>query len=220
LKSLKRAAYGVSPLGHYGLAKVNYTHFTSPIRRYADLVVHRVLGDHGDGRQRLAAKDLPAVALHISQTERTAEEAERESVKLKKIEFFMIAANRGETFEAVILDVRNFGLVVELPQYLINGLIHVSVLSDDFYLFDPVRFRFIGRQHRRTFGVGDRVQVVVANVDLHKQQIDFKPAPEPEREAKRTKGAKAGTKARAPRPAKPDRRPSSPQPPQRKRRRR
>ena len=178
LKSLKRAAYSTQPLGHYGLAKGNYTHFTSPIRRYADLIVHRIVGHIGEQRQRLAAADLPAVATRISQTERTAEEAERESVKLKKIEFFMLAATRQEKFQAVILDVRNFGMIVELPEYLVNGLVHVSTLSDDFYLFDPVRFRFIGRQRQRIFSVGDRLEVAVQKVDLYKQQIDFQLAPE------------------------------------------
>ena len=181
LKSLKRAAYGTRALGHYGLAKVHYTHFTSPIRRYADLVVHRVLGHIGDGRQRLAAADLPAVSERISQTERKADDAERESVKLKKIEFFALAAGRRDTFAAVILDVRNYGLVVELPEFLVTGLVHVSTLSDDFYVYDPARMRFIGRKERRVFAAGERIEVAVAKVDMYKQQIDFQPAPQPER---------------------------------------
>ena len=177
LKSLKRAAYNTRALGHYGLAKVNYTHFTSPIRRYADLVVHRVLGHYGEGRQRLAAADLNTVAERISVTERSAEEAERESVKLKKIEFFALAAARCDKFKAVILDVRNYGLVVELPEFLITGLVHVSALSDDFYIFDPARMRFVGRKERRIFAAGEHIEVAVAKVDMYKQQIDFQPAP-------------------------------------------
>ena len=180
LKSLKRAAYGTRALGHYGLAKVNYTHFTSPIRRYADLVVHRVLGHIGEQRQKLAAADLPAVAERISTTERTAEDAERESVKLKKIEFFALAAGRRDKFTAVILDVRNYGLVVELPEFLITGLVHVSALSDDFYLFDAARLRFVGRKKNRVFAAGERIEVAVAKVDMYKQQIDFQPAPDGE----------------------------------------
>lgn len=176
LRSLKRAAYAVQALGHYGLAKVNYTHFTSPIRRYADLVVHRVLEHIGERRQRLAAAELPAVAAQISQTERVSEDAERESVKLKKIEFFAMASERRDTFAAVILDVRNYGLVVELPEFLISGLIHVSALNDDFYLYDPARMRFVGRKTRRVFAAGERIAVAVAKVDLYKQQVDFQPA--------------------------------------------
>lgn len=178
LRSLRRASYEVEPRGHYGLAKINYTHFTSPIRRYADLVVHRVLGDISDRRQRLAAADMPSVAAHISQTERTADDAERESVKLKKIEFFSLAASRQDRFEAVILDVRNYGLVIELPQFMISGLVHVSALEGDFYTFDAVRLRFIGRRERKVYSVGDRIDVAVVKVDIYKQQIDFKPAEE------------------------------------------
>jgi len=178
LKSLKRAAYGTRALGHYGLAKVNYTHFTSPIRRYADLAVHRVLGHIGEQRQRVAAADMTSVGEHISTTERTAEDAERESVKLKKIEFFALAAGRRDKFTAVILDVRNYGLVVELPEFLITGLVHVSALSDDFYLFDAARLRFVGRKKNRIFAAGERIEVAVAKVDMYKQQIDFQPAPD------------------------------------------
>lgn len=177
LRSLKRAAYETQPLGHYGLAKTNYTHFTSPIRRYADLVVHRVLGDIGDRSQSIAADKLSAVTEHISRTERTADDAERESVKLKKIEYFAIAATRQDRFEAVILDVRNYGLVIELPDFLISGLVHVSALGGDFYTFDAPRMRFIGRRDQNVYGVGDRIEVEVVKVDIFKQQIDFKPAP-------------------------------------------
>ena len=181
LKSLKRAAYGTQALGHYGLAKINYTHFTSPIRRYADLVVHRVLGHIGENRQRLAAADLPSVGEHISQTERNAEQAERESVKFKKIEFFALASARRDKVTAVILDVRNYGLVVELPEFLVSGLVHVSALSDDFYLFDAARLRFVGRKKNRVFAAGERIEVAVAKVDMYKQQIDFQPAPDREK---------------------------------------
>ena len=188
LKSLKRAAYNTAPLGHYGLAKTNYTHFTSPIRRYADLVVHRslslLLGE--EKRARLAAGDLTAVAAHISMTERTAADAERESVKLKKLEYFQnllaeSAANADDevgpkTFAARIVDVRNYGLLVELPDLVLSGLIHVSELDDDFYHFDAVRLRFIGKRTRRVYQIGDRLAVEVANVDTFKRQVDFRPA--------------------------------------------
>jgi ribonuclease R len=183
LKSLKRAAYDTSPVGHYGLAKQNYTHFTSPIRRYADLVVHRVLSRASDHRAvkpaMLSAADLASASEHISQTERTAADAEKESVKMKKIEFFQnqLKQRRPEPFPAVIVDVRNYGLLVELPDFLLSGLVHVSALADDFYTFDPVRLRFVGRRTKRTFQIGDRLEVAVSRVDVYKQQIDFFPAP-------------------------------------------
>ncbi|HEX4085335.1 MAG TPA: ribonuclease R [Chthoniobacteraceae bacterium] len=178
LKSLKRAEYGVEPRGHYGLAKVNYTHFTSPIRRYADLVVHRVLAQITSQRKiRPASKDLPEVAEHISTTERIAADAEKESVRLKKLEFFQaqLRSRKPEEYEAVIIDVKSFGLIVELPAVILTGMIHVSTLRDDFYLFDPVRLSFVGRRRRKIYRAGGRLRVIVDRVDAHKQQIDFAP---------------------------------------------
>jgi ribonuclease R len=188
LKSLKRASYDTKPIGHYGLAKVNYTHFTSPIRRYADLVVHRVLA--GAGRSaasrkckanapasvsRLSAADLPAVAQHISQTERVAASAEKESVKLKKLEFFInqLRLKRLEVYHAVVIDVRSYGLLIELPDALVTGMVSVSALTDDFYVFEPARMRFVGRRRKKTFQLGDRLKVSVSRVDAYKQQLDF-----------------------------------------------
>jgi len=179
LKSLKRARYDESPLGHYGLAKSNYLHFTSPIRRYADLVAHRSLAKHlGFVKSGPDSASLPAIAEHISTTERTATDAEREAVKLKKLEYFhmQISERRGEVFSARIIDVRNFGLFVELPDYLITGLIHVSALDDDFYVFDAARGIFQGRRSRKVYAVGQSLDVIVSRVDLFKQQIDFRPA--------------------------------------------
>jgi ribonuclease R len=185
LKSLKRAAYEVEPRGHYGLAKTNYTHFTSPIRRYADLVVHRVLAtlaaDQNPrvARGRPAPKDLPAVAEHISATERVAADAEKESVKLKKLEYFQaqLRSREPREFDAVIIDIKSFGLIVELPSVILTGMIHVSSLQDDFYLFDPVRLLFVGRRKRKTYRVGGKLRVTVDRVNAHKQQVDFLPVP-------------------------------------------
>ena len=176
LKSLKRARYAVAPLGHYGLAKANYTHFTSPIRRYADLEVHRALAERD--RSRRTARVMPhlsAIADRISLTERNAAEAEIDAVKMKKLEFFesQLQARDPQVFDAVVIDVRNYGMLVELPEILLTGLVHVSTLADDFYVFSPAQRRFIGRQRRRSFAVGDRVRVHVARVDQFKRQIDF-----------------------------------------------
>src|SRR5437016_11691019 len=176
LKSLKRARYGPQPLGHYGLAKANYLHFTSPIRRYADLVVHRTLAERNLGpRSRLDINQIESLANHISDTERNAAEAEIESVRLKKLQFFQkqLEQRNPQVFRAAIMDVRNYGLVVELPDVLVTGLIHVSALTDDFYLFDPTHRRLLGRRSRKRFAVGDQVRVFVARVDAFKRQIDF-----------------------------------------------
>lgn len=176
LKSLKRARYATTPLGHYGLAKANYAHFTSPIRRYADLEVHRALADRDISRRSSrTTSQLSAIADHTSDMERNAAEAEIDAVKMKKLEFFelQLQARDPQIFDAVIIDVRNYGLLVELPEILLTGLVHVSTLADDFYVFSPSQRRFVGRQRRRRFAVGDKLRVHVARVDQFKRQIDF-----------------------------------------------
>ncbi len=205
LKSLKRATYDTNPVGHYGLAKVNYTHFTSPIRRYADLVVHRSLADllasqtHIEKRPRrqqiLSVGELSDASEHISDTERTSADAEKDSVMLKKMEYFQrqLASRKPEQFRAAVIDVRSYGLLVELPDVIITGLIHVSSLPEDFYQFDPVRLSFIGKRTRRTFAVGDELQVMVTRVDPYKRQIDFIPVDlEEEIPGRKKKGGKKG----------------------------
>src|SRR5947207_3499117 len=176
LKSLKRARYAPQPLGHYGLAKNNYTHFTSPIRRYADLVVHRGLAERDQSRRsRTDMGSITTIAEHISETERVAADAEMDGVKMKKLEFFQrqLDARDPQVFQATVLEVKNFGLVVELPDVLLTGLVHVSSLTDDFYAFDPAQRRLIGRQSRRRFSVGDQLRVFVVRVDVFKRQVDF-----------------------------------------------
>ena len=176
LKSLKRARYAPQPLGHFGLAKTNYTHFTSPIRRYADLVVHRGLGELEQSRRsRTDMGQIAALAEHISITERVAAEAEIDSVKMKKLEFFQrqLEARDPQVFRAAIIDVKNYGLLVELPDVLLTGLVHVSSLTDDFYVFNAAQRQLIGRQSRRRLSVGDQLRVFVARVDVFKRQVDF-----------------------------------------------
>jgi ribonuclease R len=186
LKSLKRARYSPQPLGHYGLAKANYLHFTSPIRRYADLVVHRALGrDPADAGGRPARSprapyapdmaQIASIAEHISATERTAADAEVDATQMKKLEFFQrqLDARNPQIFRATIVDVRNYGLMVELPDALVTGLVHVSSLMDDFYLFDSARRQLIGRRSRKRFSVGDELSVFVVRVDAFKRQVDF-----------------------------------------------
>lgn len=176
LKSLKRARYSPQPLGHYGLSKVNYTHFTSPIRRYADLVVHRALATRDDARRaRADMGQIASTAEHISITERVAAEAESDGVKMKKLEFFQrqLDTRNPQIFRAAIIDVRNYGLLVELPDALLTGLVHVSSLTDDFYTFQPAQRQLVGRKSRRRFAVGNELRVFVARVDVFKRQVDF-----------------------------------------------
>ncbi len=209
LKSLKRARYAPQPLGHYGLAKANYLHFTSPIRRYADLVVHRALGRVGALRRPGAAarrsydhdmSEIASIAEHISITERTAADAEIDAAQMKKLEFFQrqLDERNPQIFRAAIIDVRNYGLMVELPDALITGLVHVSSLMDDFYVFEPTRRQLIGRRSRKRFSIGDNVRVFVARVDPFKRQIDFAIAlaSEASRKPHRTRAIRDGPLAR------------------------
>ena len=185
LKSLKRARYDPQPLGHYGLAKANYLHFTSPIRRYADLVVHRALGSGTASRRtyHMGMAEIASIAEHISTTERNAADAEIDATQMKKLEFFQqqLAGRKPQMFSATVVDVRNYGVMVELPDALITGLIHVSSLTDDFYMFDPARRQLVGRRSRKRFRVGDNLSVFVARVDIFKRQVDFAFAPATER---------------------------------------
>src|SRR5256885_311815 len=176
LKSLKRARYAAQPLGHYGLAKSNYLHFTSPIRRYADLVVHRTLAERDSPRRsKIDIGQIESLAGHISDTERNAADAEIESGRLKKLQFFQdqLEQSNPQAFRSAIMEVRNYGLVVELPDALVTGVVHVSTLHDDFYRFDAAQRRLVGRRTNRRYSVGDEVRVFVARVDMFKRQIDF-----------------------------------------------
>src|SRR5881392_814834 len=199
LKSLKRARYSPQPLGHYGLAKANYLHFTSPIRRYADLVVHRALtARSGKHRSRIDMSQMASISEHISMTERVAAEAEIESVRMKKLEFFQrqLDERSPQVFRAAIVDVRNYGLAVELPDALITGLVHVSSLAGDFYSFEAAQRRLIGRRSRKRYSVGDELSVFVSRVDVFKRQVDFAIAlpSEAPRKRDRSKGSREKAK--------------------------
>ncbi len=177
LKSLMRARYAVEPLGHYGLAKKKYTHFTSPIRRYADLIVHRALFQPPG--QRVAAGSLKEVADTISETERNSADAERDSRDVKMFAFLIaqLKAARPPVYPALVTDVRNFGFFVDVPGLSMSGLVPLSGLSDDFYQFDSTRSQLLGRRTRRVFKLGDKVEVQIAKVDTFKRQVDFKLKP-------------------------------------------
>ncbi|HEY3761593.1 MAG TPA: ribonuclease R [Verrucomicrobiae bacterium] len=172
LRSLMRARYAVEPLGHYGLAKKKYTHFTSPIRRYADLVAHRALFEKSHG----ALHSLKETAEHISGTERNSADAERDSRDVKLYAFLKAQLLSGDAvvYPALVTDVRNFGFFVDVPGLAMSGLVHLSLLEDDFYVFDAQRSHLIGRRARKMIRLGDKVQVQVARLDSFKKQVDFR----------------------------------------------
>jgi ribonuclease R len=173
LKSLRRATYSPDPLGHYGLHKANYLHFTSPIRRYADLVAHRVLArERGAGR-----KELTELATHLSDTERVSAAAEQESRLLKKMEFFQrqLDARKPVDFRAVVTDARAHGLIIEVPDADTTGLVPVNTLPGGPFVFEGVLSRFVNRRSKRVFKVGDTLTVNVCRVDAARRTIDFAP---------------------------------------------
>jgi ribonuclease R len=172
LKSLMRARYAVEPLGHYGLAKKKYTHFTSPIRRYADLVVHRALFD----KNALKEGPLKEVAEHISITERNSADAERDSKDVKLFAFLkaQLASGAPIKYPALVTDVRNFGFFVDVPGLAMSGLVPLSTIEDDFYIFDESRRNLVGRRTRQVITLGDKLTVQVAKVDTFKKQVDFR----------------------------------------------
>ncbi|MCL4181650.1 MAG: ribonuclease R [Verrucomicrobia bacterium] len=171
LKSLMRARYATEPIGHYGLAKTRYAHFTSPIRRYADLVVHRALFEQTAG----SAKALGETASHLSITERNSADAERDSKDVKLFAFLraQMDSGRPEAYAALVTDVRNFGFFVDVPELTMSGLVHLSSVTDDFYQFDSSRTQLVGRRTRRVIRLGDNLTVQVARIDAFKKQVDF-----------------------------------------------
>jgi ribonuclease R len=172
LRSLMRARYAIEPLGHYGLCKAKYTHFTSPIRRYADLVVHRALF----GNEKTSLPALKTVAQHLSETERNSSDAERDSKDVKLFAYLrqQIKNGRLESYPALVIDVRNFGFFVDVSALGLSGLVHLSSVEDDFFVFDAERNQLVGRRTRRVIRLGDKVTVQVSKVDTFKKQVDFK----------------------------------------------
>jgi ribonuclease R len=191
LRSLRQACYRPSADGHYGLAKRHYSHFTSPIRRYADLVEHRIL-DHWMARQSLphAPRDpgrspgvgeLAQVCDHVSMTERNSSEAERDSVKVKLLELFEREVDRADkrAFAARIMEVKPHGMMVELVASHAYGLVHLTTLTDDFYRLTEDGRTLVGRRTGRIHAPGDAVEVTVERVDRFKRQVDFRLAAKP-----------------------------------------
>jgi ribonuclease R len=175
LRTMQKARYDAVSLGHFGLAAEHYTHFTSPIRRYPDLVVHRMLresrGAMSEARREELEEELPEVAKHTSEMERRADDAERELLQWKKVRF--MADKIGDEYDGYITGVAQFGLFVELIEHYVEGLVHVSSMADDFYRFHDQQHVLRGENTKKVYRLGDKVRVQVVRVDMERRQVDL-----------------------------------------------
>jgi ribonuclease R len=176
LRTMQKARYDAASLGHFGLAAEHYTHFTSPIRRYPDLVVHRMLRESRHAalsrpRREELEDELPEVARHTSEMERRADEAERELLQWKKVRF--MADKVGEEYEGYITGVAPFGLFIELVEHYVEGRVHISSMADDYYRFLEQQHILRGENTRKVYRLGDKVRVQVVRVDMERRQVDL-----------------------------------------------
>jgi ribonuclease R len=176
LRTMQKARYDAANLGHFGLAASSYTHFTSPIRRYPDLIVHRTLREQRHGtiseeKLREREDELPDTARHASDMERRADEAERELMQWKKVRF--MADKVGDEFDGYIMGVAPFGLFVELVDHFVEGLVHISSMADDYYRFLDRTHALHGENTGKLYRLGDRVRVQVTRVDMDRRQVEL-----------------------------------------------
>jgi ribonuclease R len=184
LRSLSQAMYSPDNIGHFALGYEHYVHFTSPIRRYPDLLVHRAIKEISKARRvRLALSQAQAIGEHCSMTERRADEATRDVARWLKAEYMMDRV--GDEFDGIITGVTNFGVFVELTEVYVDGLVHVTALGNDYFQFDPAKHRLMGTRTRASYHLGDHVRVRVVRVDPEEGRIDLEPVSPSSRQSRR-----------------------------------
>jgi ribonuclease R len=194
LRSLKQARYSTENVGHFALAADTYTHFTSPIRRYPDLLVHRLLRAVLEAQPTAPEAELAAAADECSKSERRAADAERELVEWKKVKF--MAERIGEDFDALIISSTKYGLFVELANLFIEGLVPIDTLPGDEYTYQENVRKIVGKRTRREFSIGDQVRVILDRVDANERKLQFSLL-EPESHSRKRAPAARAKKKRA-----------------------